>query len=140
MDGRTSTWLESPLPSTLLPHFWITVDKATPSRTTNQAILVFARNKEGVPCPIPVDAPKVYSEFDSALYAYLAEIIVNTISDKFSRNVLTRVCGVAADGPYQATGVRGKLLELLCVTDADNSSLALPVTWEPVHLTNLGGH
>ena len=133
------TLLESLLPSTLLPkHFWITVDKATPSRTTNQAILVVARNKEGIPCPIPVDAPKVYSEFDSASYAYLAEMIGNTISGKFSRNVLTSVCGVATDGPYQATGFREKLLELLCVTDADNSSLALPVTWDPAHLINLG--
>ena len=122
MDGRTSTWLESPLPSTLLPpHFWITVNKAsTPSRT-NRAILVVVRNKEGVPCPIPVDAPEVYSEFDSASYAYLAEMIVNTISDKFPRNVLTRICEVAADYPYQATRFGEKLLELLCATDADNS-------------------
>ena len=140
VDGKTLTWLESPLPSTLLPpHFWVTVDKATPSRTTNQAILIVARNEEGLPCPIPVDAPKVYSEFDSASYDYLADMIVDTISKKFSRNVLTRVCGVAADGPYQATGFRKKLLELLSVTDAKNSSLALPVTWDPAHLINLGG-
>ena len=47
VDNRINAWLNTPLPSTLLPpHFWATVDKATPSRTTN-------REKSGLPCPIP---------------------------------------------------------------------------------------
>ena len=57
VNGRTRTWLSKPLPSTQLPpHVWATVHKATPSRTTNQAIIVIARNEDGIPCPIPVDA------------------------------------------------------------------------------------
>ena len=36
VDNRINAWLNTPLPSTLLPpHFWATVDKATPSCTTN---------------------------------------------------------------------------------------------------------
>ena len=37
VNRRIDSWLNEPLPSTLLPpHFWATIDKATPSRTTNQ--------------------------------------------------------------------------------------------------------
>lgn len=57
----------APFPSTLLPpHFWATVDKATPSRTTNQEVVIVAREKSGVPCPIPVAASPVYTDVRDA--------------------------------------------------------------------------
>ncbi|CAB3984128.1 Hypothetical predicted protein [Paramuricea clavata] len=53
------TWLNQPLPSTHLPpHIWATVDKAMLSCTTIQATFVIARNEDGIPFPIPTDAPK----------------------------------------------------------------------------------
>ena len=41
VNRRINVWLNKPLPSTQLPpHIWATVDKGTPSRTTNQAFPV----------------------------------------------------------------------------------------------------
>jgi hypothetical protein len=64
VNRRIDSWLNEPLPSTLLPpHFWATIDNAAPSRMMNQAVLVVARNEVGIPCPIPVAAPQVYKDF-----------------------------------------------------------------------------
>ena len=138
VNNKIKTWLSQPLPSTQLPpHVWLTVDKATPSRTTNQATLIIARDKRGIPCPIPVDAPKVYTAFEAASYEKLGEMLLKVVEDNLSRDLFSRICGVAADGPYQATGFRAKLLELLAIED-DGSHLALPVTWDAAHALNLG--
>ena len=137
VDNRINQWLNTPLPSTLLPpHFWATVDKATPSRTTNQAILIVAREKNGVPCPIPVAAPPVYSAFTEATYDNLAKQLLKAVSEHFSEEVLSRLCGVAADGPYQATGFAAQLRESLDI-EHDDDVLAMPVTWDTAHLLNL---
>ena len=48
-----------------------------------------------------------------------------------------RLCGVAADGPYQASGFRGKLVEALDIVETGGDHLALPVTWDPAHILNL---
>ena len=138
VNRRISSWLNQPLPSTLLPpHIWATVDKATPSRTTNQAVLIVARNKTGIPCPIPVAAPSVYTEFEDASYNLLAKQLIEAITENFSRDIALRLCGVAADGPYQASGFRRQLMEILNIVDVGNDHLALPVTWDPAHLLNL---
>ena len=101
VDEKIKSWLSTPLPSTLLPpHHWVTADKATPSRTTNQAVLIFARSKDGKPFPIPVEAPAVYTEFKEASYDVLAKQILNGISDHFGANAHSQLCGVSADGPY----------------------------------------
>jgi hypothetical protein len=63
----------------LPPHICATADKATPSRTTNPATLVIARNEDGIPCPILIDAPKVYTDFEAATYDSLAEIMLKGI-------------------------------------------------------------
>ena len=138
INGKITTWLNKPLPSTQLPpHVWATVDKATPSRTTNQATLVIARNEDSIPCPIPIDAPKVYTDFVAATYDSLAEMMLQAVEDNLSRDLFSRICGVAADGPYQATNFREKLLEMLGIGE-DAEHLALPVTWDAAHALNLG--
>lgn len=136
LDEKIEEWLSTPLPSTLLPpHFWATTDKATPSRTTNQAVLIIARDKSGVPCPIPVSAPPVYDAFEQASYDVLAQQLLDGISNHFSDEVLSRLCGVSADGPSQAAGFREHLVETLKLEE--DSDLALPITWDPAHLLNL---
>ena len=103
LDEKIEEWLSTPLPSILLPpHFWATTDKATPSRTTNQAVLIIARDRSGVPCPIPVSASPVYDAFEQASYDALAQQLLDGISDHFSNDVLSCLCGVSADGLYQA--------------------------------------
>lgn len=137
VDSRINSWLKAPLPSTLIPpHFWVTVDKATPSRTTNQAVVIVGRDKSGVPCPIPVAAPAIYSGFTQATYDDLARQLLQAISKHFSEEVLSRLCGVAADGPYQATGFAEQLRETLAIED-EHEELAMPVTWDTAHVLNL---
>ena len=86
VNGRINAWLNRPLLSTQLPpHFWSTVDKATPSRTTNQAVLVVARDKTGVPCPIPVAAPSVYTELEQASCNKMADLLIKVIEDNFPK-------------------------------------------------------
>ena len=104
VDNRINAWLNTPLPSMLLPpHFWVTVDEATRSRTTNQAVVIVAREKSGVPCPIPIVMPPVYSDFTEAMYDDPAKQLLKAVSEHFSTKVLSHLCGIAADGPYQAT-------------------------------------
>jgi hypothetical protein len=135
VNGRILKWLSTPLPSTMIPpHYWATIDKSTPSRTTNQATLIVARDENGIPNPIPVAAPPVYSEFDVASYEKMAEMLLKVIQDNFSTDLLARLCAVSADGPYQANGFRGKLLEKLGIED---NELALPVIWDAAHVLNL---
>ena len=119
------------------PHFWATFDKGTPSRVTNQALMIVARDASGTPCPIPVGSPDVYSDLDAS-YGALAKMITETISKNFGNNVLTRLVGVSADGPYQTTSFREKLMELLGIVDKDpENQIAFPVTWDRGHNVNL---
>ena len=114
VNSRVPSWLKTPLPSTLLsPHYWVTVDKGTPSRTTNQAILIVARDENGTPCPIPVDSPKVYTDVSSGSYSSLAEMVYNSITNNFGASVLSELVGVSADGPYQTATFRSTPLEQL---------------------------
>ena len=139
VNEQTAAWLNTPLPSTSMqPHFWATVDKGTPSRVTNQAILIIARDASGTPCLIPVGSPDVYSNLDAS-YGALAEMITETISKNFGNNVLTRLVGVSADGPYQTPSFREKLMGLLGIVDKDpENQIVFPVTWDGGHNVNLG--
>ena len=138
MNKKTAEFLNQPLPSTFLPpHFWVTIDKATPARTTNQAVLVVARDKNGIPSPIPVAAPTIYTEFTEASYDILALKLLEAISDNFSPQILERLCGVAADGPYQASGFRSSLFRQLEIPEHVDKVIALPITWDTAHVLNL---
>jgi hypothetical protein len=100
-NARMKKWLMEPLTSKLLPpHYWATVNKSTPSRTTNQAVLIVACDDTGMTCPIPVAARVVYTEFQAATYDKLTDILLQSIEDNFAKDVITRLCGVATDGPY----------------------------------------
>jgi len=47
----------------------------------------------------------------------LAELLLKAIEENFSKEVLSRLCGVAADGPYQASSFRRKLVEALNIVE-----------------------
>ena len=57
--------------------------------------------------------------------------MINAIEINFPSDILSRLYGVAADGPYQASGFRKQLYE-------NHKDLALPITWDPAHLLNPG--
>ncbi len=139
MNRKVTTWLNKPLPSTQLPpHFRVTVDKGTPSRTNNQSILIIARDESDALWPIPVAAPQVYTNLEATTYESLVVMIIKALEENFSKDILPSLCGVAGDGPYQATGFRKKLLEELGIFDEDDSQIALPVSWDAAHAMNLG--
>ena len=72
-----------------------------------------------------------------ASYDTLAKLLTEAIESNFSKDVLSRLCGVSADGPYQASGFRAKLIEILGIADNLGDDLALPVTWDSAHALNL---
>ena len=63
VDRQSGSFLVKPLQSTGFPsHFFITADKSTPQRITNQAIMI-CPVVNGKRVAIPVDSPKVYNIF-----------------------------------------------------------------------------
>ena len=59
--NKTKNYLKTPLDSTgVRPHFSVAVDKSTPHRDTNHAVLLIVP-VNGVRMAIPIDAPIVYS-------------------------------------------------------------------------------
>ena len=105
INRKTGEWLSMPLPSMRLPpHYWAIVDKVTSSRITSQTVLIAAQDENGTPSPIPVAVSEIYFDFQGASYSILAKQLIKAIENNFSSDILSRLCGVAADGPYQASG------------------------------------
>ena len=77
-------------------------------------------------------------KLEAASYESLAVMIIKALEENFSKDILPRFCGVAADGPSQATGFRKKLLEELGTFDEEDSRITLPVSWDAAHAWNLG--
>ena len=91
INKHANSWLETPLPYPgLPPHFWSTFDKATPSRTTNQAVVLVARDLEGNVCPIPVATPEIYTKCEAATYDKLGSQMVEAIKESFSPEIFSR--------------------------------------------------
>ena len=67
VDQRTASFLAKPMPSTgFPPHFFISADKSTPQRFTNQAIMI-CPIADGTRVAIPVNSPEVYSKEPDAI-------------------------------------------------------------------------
>ena len=98
--------------------------------------MIVTRQKNGVPCPIPVAAPPIYSALAEATYDNLVKQLLKAVSEHLSAEVLLRLCGVAGDGPYQATGFPAQLGESIGIQH-DDEDLAMLVTWDTAHLLNL---
>ena len=105
---QTKNFLKDPLVSTgLRPHISLAVDKSTPHRETNHAIVLILP-VNGKRFAMPIDAPVVYSysgddkgaDIYSGTGEDLAEQVVSVVKDKLGFN--------ADDMPY----IRG-LFELL---------------------------
>ena len=70
---QTALYLHKPLESTgLPPHFSVAIDKSTPHRDTNQAIMIILQ-VDGRRVAMPIDAPIVYG------YEEDAEGVVNAV-------------------------------------------------------------
>ena len=86
---QTSAYLHKPLKSTgMQPHFSVAVDKSTPHRDTNQAIMVLVPFK-GTRHSMPIDAPLVYkySKDDDAVQGGSGRDLANQIFDVMKNNL-----------------------------------------------------
>lgn len=100
---QTKDFLKKPLKSTgLRPHISLAVDKSTPHRDTNHAILLLLP-VEGKRVAMPLDAPLVYSvadetnDIEGGSGEDLAEQIVNVLEEKlgFKEDDMHYVRGVS---------------------------------------------
>ncbi|PAA69600.1 hypothetical protein BOX15_Mlig015360g1 [Macrostomum lignano] len=135
VDRDASRFMREPLPSTGLPPMMcLTCDKSTPTRTTNQAVLILLRDSTGVALAIPAGAPPIYNESMEAGGTALAKLLFQTL-----RNMdppLRSIVGVVADGQYIANGNFLSEVRMQLGVDADSES-DLPISWDAAHYLNL---
>lgn len=89
IQKKVQAYLKTDLPSTgIRPHFSIAVDKSTPHRDTNHAIMLIVP-LNGVRKAIPLDAPLVYDinddgELSGGSGSDLADQVVDVLSEKLN--------------------------------------------------------
>ena len=145
LDKEVVKFLCNPLKSTgLPPHYYVSADKATLNRITNQAIVIVTM-VEGCRKAILVKAPEVYSsgsgdgdnavdeEISGSRAEELAKGIVECIKDQYCVEVLQGWQGTSCDGPYQAKDFENSLNTTLGRTD-DTFDV---VIWDPPHWVDL---
>ena len=87
IQKKFQNFLKTDLPSTgMRPHFSIAVDKSTPLRDTNHAIMLIVPI-DGVRQAIPIDAPIVYEinddgDISGGSGSDLADQVVNVLAEK----------------------------------------------------------
>ena len=104
---KTKQYLEEPLPNTgLPPHFSTAVDKSTPHRDTNQAVVIILP-VNGVRIAVPNDAPLVYKVVDAGTHVEggkgsdLADQLVTALKKvEIEEDTLLYMRAVHADGQY----------------------------------------
>ena len=72
------------------PHSRSTADKDTPSRITNQAVVVVSRDSQGNMCSITAVPPEIYQKIGRASYTLLATQMVEAIKENFSVEMFPR--------------------------------------------------
>ena len=142
LDTKAAKYLTTPLVSTSLPpHFYVSADKSTVHRVTNQAIVVCPMI-DGKRQAILVQAPCVYDLEDvddgitEATADKLADNVYDTINSTYSigDDALAQSWqGTVCDGQYQANMFGKKLNELLKKKDPVFDG----VIWDPPHSVHL---
>ena len=146
VDRQSASFLGKPLQSTgFPPHFFITADKSTPQRITNQAVMICPiMNGERV--AIPVDLPKVYSSEGGATAGLvsganadeLAKQAIYSINKAFAGNMefelRSSMQGTSCDSQYQANEFGATLYKELNVRVDPKFSV---VIWDLSHWLNI---
>lgn len=84
---KTGKYLKEVLPSTgLQPHFSVAVDKSTPHRETNHAIVVIMP-VDGKRIAVPVDAPLVYQVKDGNVTGGGGEALAHQVIDTICKDL-----------------------------------------------------
>ncbi len=111
-DRQIAIFLSTPLPSTKLPpHFYVTADKSTPNRISNQAVMICSM-VAGRQKAIAVSAPEVYEPAESGIDGdvsgahapELATTIYQNVKDVYSTiqdsSLQGAWMGTVCDGAY----------------------------------------
>ncbi|MCP4801188.1 MAG: hypothetical protein GY893_14695 [bacterium] len=152
IDNETRKYLIKPMDCTgLPPHFYVTADKATVNRYTNQAVMLCCM-VQGKRRAIPVSASQIYEVADdeddeddidnaeklSVTGASASELAARIHSDiKETYQVDDELLcqswqGTSCDGQYQAKDFGKELQRLLQQTGSFSC-----VIWDPPHLVDL---
>ena len=147
-NREIAKFLRKPLASTRLPpHFYVTCDKATPNRLTNQAVMV---------CPvvngkreaIAVSSSEVYHEADNGVEgdvngstaAEWARMVYGEIKKAYpaieDKIIQGSWAGTVCDGVYQASDFNTTLKSLLIPKELDQS-IFFSVLWDSAHFLDL---
>ena len=141
IDKKTSIFLSTPLPSTgMPPHFYVTADKSTNNRATNQVTMicpVVNGCREG----IVLNAREVYTSSDGT--GGTGGELAKSIYSDLETNVglkgkrLLQVQGRVMDGQYVNVPFIGGMNEpiMQLFEDGNNckESFWWPVQWDPAH-------
>lgn len=143
---QTAEFLRKPLPSTRLPpHFYVTSDKSTPHRVTNQAIMLCPMI-DGKREAIAVSAPDVYHETETGKKGdvsggeseELAKSLYNEIHKAYPSipegDIKAAWVGTVCDGAYQTAGFKSTLASTL---EQDESHELFNVLWDAPHFLDL---
>lgn len=147
-DRQIAMFLSTPLPSTKLPpHFYVTADKSTPNRISNQAVMV---------CPIiaghqkaiAINAPEVFESTESdidgdvsgAHAPELATTIYQNIKNAYSTIQDSLLQGASmrtvCDGAYSTAAQFNKTLSTVLNHEKYDPSL-FSVLWDAQHFIDL---
>lgn len=146
VNREISKFLQETLPSTKLPpHFYVTTDKSTPHRMTNQAIMICPM-VDGKRQAIAVSCPEVYhnagteieGDVAGAASDLLAESIYEEIKNAFPSvpevGIQAAWMGTVCDGAYQASRFQSTLRTLL---SQEEGGIFFDVLWDPPHFVDL---
>ncbi len=146
-NREVSKYLCTSLPATKLPpHYYATCDKATPSRITNQAVMI---------CPIvnghrqaiAVSSPEVYNnannevegDVSGATAPELAQMLFDEIKKAYfvEESVIRGAwMGTVCDGAYQAAEFASTLNAILHRDNLADTCFSC-VLWDPAHFLDL---
>eukprot|EP00794_Sanderia_malayensis_P021154 gene21154-23234_t len=144
---QTRLYMHEPLLSTgLPPHFSVAIDKSTPHRDTNHAVMIIVQ-VDGRRIAMPIDAPLVYGyeededganvELQGGSGIDLAEQVVAVLKTKLQLTTddLQFLRGVHADGQYQASTFQNRLHRILGIREIPDPYFLLP--WDVSHWMDL---
>ena len=141
IDQKTSSFLATPLPNTgMPPHFYVTADKSTNHRTTNQ-VTVICPVVNGTRQGIILNAREVYTNSDGTggTGDALAKSIFTDLKNHvgFQKELLLQVQGRVMDGQYLnepfITAMNEPIMQQLGDDLSCKDAFWWPVQWDPVH-------
>ena len=141
VDDKCKHVLKKPLKGTQLPpHFYVTADKATPGRETNQVVMAcFVNNGRRV--AVPLECPKVYQDASGkgGSAEDLAESVHRALIERLdvTGSLLAYAQGKCMDGQYvrgEFNNVLNKKIEAIHKVDTD---FWYPIVWDNAHALNI---